>query len=91
MDISTLTELITSLGFPIAVCVAMGFFIYKIYIKSIEQNEIREDKLMAELIENRKINAEAISTIAKYAERLDIIQEDVKEIKSDVSMILHDR
>ena len=91
MDISTLTELITSLGFPIAVCVAMGFFIYKIYIKSIEQNEIREDKLMAELIENRKTNAEAISTIAKYAERLDIIQEDVKEIKSDVSMILHDR
>jgi len=34
MDITMITELIASLGFPIAAVLAMGWFIYKIYKKS---------------------------------------------------------
>ena len=78
-------ELISTLGFPIAVCVAMGCFIYKIYKKS----ETREDALMVEIGKTREVNAQAIETIAKYAENLETIKEDIKEIKADVSIIMN--
>lgn len=81
MDISVISELIATLGFPIALVVAMGFFIWKIYQQSVS----REDKLMEEIAENRAVNDKAIETLALYAERLGNIETDVKEIKD----ILH--
>ena len=83
MDIAMITELISTLGFPMACVIAMGFFIYKIYKKS----EDREDKLMLEIEENRKINADAIATIGKYASSIDEIKHDISEIKNDITII----
>lgn len=83
MDVSMITELITNLGLPIALVIAMGCFIYKIYKKS----EEREATLMEEIKENRAINAQAIETIALYAERLTHIEDNVAEIKDDVNLI----
>jgi chromosome segregation ATPase len=83
MEIKTITDLITSLGFPIACVIAMGAFIWNLYKKSID----REDKLMAEIAANRVINGQAIETIAKYAERLDVIQKDISDIKTDITVI----
>lgn len=85
MDLTLITELISTLGFPIACVVAMGFFIYKIYKKS----EEREDKLMFEIEENRKINADAIATIGKYAGSIDEIKHDISEIKTDINTIMN--
>jgi preprotein translocase subunit YajC len=85
MDITLITELISTLGFPIACVVAMGFFIYKIYKKS----EEREDKLMFEIEENRRINADAIATIGKYAGSIDEIKHDISEIKTDINTIMN--
>jgi hypothetical protein len=83
MDVATIVELITNLGFPMACVIAMGAFILKIYKKS----EDREDKLMFEIEENRKINADAIATIGKYASSIDEIKQDISEIKSDITII----
>lgn len=85
MEIATFVELISTLGFPIALVVAMGWFIWKIYKKS----EQREDALRSQIIESQKVNAQAIQTITLYAERLGVIEEDIKEIKSDVASIGH--
>ncbi len=85
MDINSLTSLISSVGFP-AVCVlAMGFFIWQLYQQSVD----RENKLYIQIDEGRKVNAQAIATISLYAERLDAIQEDVKEIRKDVTTIIN--
>ena len=65
-----ITEFISSLGFPVALVAAMGFFIWKIY----EQSVKRETTLM-------EVNEKAINTLALYAERLEIIQNDVSTIK----------
>jgi hypothetical protein len=81
MDIGVISELIATLGFPIALVVAMGFFIWKIY----QQSVAREEKLMTEIADNRAVNEKAIETLALYAERLGNIESDVKEIKD----ILH--
>ena len=80
MDIAVILEIIGTLGFPIAVCIALGWFIYKIY----KASEKREEVLRGEIQENRAINAEAIKTLALYAERLGNIETDVKEIKDIV-------
>jgi hypothetical protein len=81
MDINTVTELITNLGFPIALVIAMGFFIWKIYQQSVK----REEKLMQEITENRLVNEQAIETLALYAERIGVIEADIKDIKSIIS------
>ena len=98
MEFNTVVTLIGTLGFPIVACLIMGWFIYQIYKKTTTQNEEnmaavqarckeREDKLYAYLDETKEINAKALATLALYAERLGIIEQDVKEIKTDIVVI----
>lgn len=79
-----LVELIGSYGVPIALVIAMCWFIWKIYKKS----EQREDALRGQIAEFQNVNAQAIQTITLYAERLGVIEEDIKEVKSDISLLL---
>lgn len=83
MDHTAITELIGTLGFPIVVCLALGVFVYKLW----QQSVVREEKLMAEITENRLVNEKAVDTIAKFAERFTHIEGDVAEIKNDVILI----
>lgn len=78
MDITMIGDLISNFGFPIVLVLAMGLFIWKMY----QQSVTREDKLMNELAECRVVNEKAIETLSVYAERIGIIEADVKEIKS---------
>lgn len=80
MDITTITELIGSLGFPIACVIGLGFFVWTIYKQSVE----RENTLMGEITESRTINAKFAEIIAKYETKLDEIKADVKEIKNEI-------
>ena len=88
---------VSTVGFPIACAIVMGWFIYKIYNNTTEQNKAnmeqvqarcaeREEKLYKQIEKNQEINGQAIATISHYAEKLDTIHDDVKEIKS---IILH--
>lgn len=87
---------ITQVGFPIVCAGVMGWFIYKIYTNTTQQNKEnmekvqarcaeREEKLYAYLDKAQEINGQAITTITLYAERLDVIQADVKEIKEKLA------
>jgi len=73
-------SLISTVGFPIAVAIALGAFIWRIY----QRSEKREDELRAEITENRIINAKFAEIISKYSIEIGEIKEDVKEIKEDV-------
>lgn len=83
MDVSVFVELVSTLGFPVALVIAMGIFIYKLYQQSVK----REDKLMEEIKVNRETNAKAIETIAHYSEKLEVIQNDINEIKTDITIL----
>lgn len=83
MELSTIIDVISTMGFPIACVLALGWFVFKIY----KQSVTRETKLMTEIEENRKVNAKAIETIALYAERLTHIETDITDIKGDVTVI----
>lgn len=98
MDYGTITELVTTLGFPIACVVALAAFIFYVYKR---QSEIaaanmekvetcakeREDKLYNEIALNREINGKAIETIALYAERMGTIEDNVEDIRNDITVI----
>lgn len=100
MDVNTVSTLITTLGFPIVCVIGLGWFIFKIYNDTIKANEAnmekvqarckeREEKLYAEIRANREVNAQAIATIALYADKLDTIQMNVSEIKTDMAVLMN--
>jgi chromosome segregation ATPase len=83
MTIEVITNLITNIGFPIAICIALGYFVYKLWQQSVK----REETLMKEIAENRVVNEKAIETIAQYAERLTHIEGSIEHIQNDVVLI----
>ena len=76
-------ELISTVGFPVACVIALGWFIFKIYNQSIN----REDELRNEIKENQKINGKFAEIINRYSIELSEIKTDVKEIKEDLIII----
>lgn len=99
MDMTAFTNLISNVGFPIACAIGMGWFIYQIFKKTMAQQDEnmkqlqarckeREDKLYTELANCRAVNEKAIDTIAHYAEKLDVIQSDISDIKTDVTVLM---
>lgn len=97
--LATLIELIPTVGFPIVCVIALGAFIFYIYKQTIKENAAnmekvqarckeREEKLYQEIKENREINAQAIATITLYAEKLEVIQNDIGEIKTDLTILM---
>jgi hypothetical protein len=77
METATVMELISTLGFPIVVCLALGYFIWTIY----KQSVVREEKLLTEITENRVINQQFAKIIGKYEVTLSEIKTDIKDIK----------
>lgn len=99
MEFMQIVDAVSSIGFPAALSVVFGWLVYTMGKKQLAQSEEnmirireeckeREEQLMNEIRENREINAKAIETIAHYAEKLDTIQSDIKEIKQDVSLLM---
>lgn len=93
-------NLIPTLGFPIVACLAMAVFIYVIYKNMVKQHaddmkevqercKAREEKLYEYLEKAQEVNAKALGTLELYAERLTIVEKDVRDIKDDVGELLH--
>lgn len=80
--IAIIVEVIGTVGFPIAVAIAAGFFIYKLWQQSVK----REEVLMEEIVENRKTNEKFAEIIGKYEITLGEIQHDITDIKDTLHM-----
>lgn len=89
MDLGTVQTLITTLGFPIVCVLAMGWFISKLWNKSQDQNDKREEKLYLVIAsaqeQNNKLsqtNSAFVNVLENYKTDLDTIKQDVAEIKN---------
>lgn len=80
MDITIVQQLIQSLGFPIVMVGACGFFIWKMYQAQLQDKE----RLYVELGKATSANEKFAEIIRTYTIKLDAIQDDVKEIKDKV-------
>ena len=99
LDAETMTNLVSNVGFPISCVIGLGWFLYQVFQKTTTQAQEnmekvqerckeREDKLYEELAANREINRKAIDTIAHYSAKLDTIQSDISDIKTDITVIM---
>ena len=86
-NINTIQTLITSLGFPICVCIALGWFIYKAFEKFTAQAENREEKLYTVIAQAQETNERLSQTNAEFVSVLNTYKSDLEDIKSDVSEI----
>lgn len=76
---------IETFGFPIAVTMACGFFIWKMYNNMITENSTREERNY-KMMEKFSISIEKFSTVLEvYENRLGNIETDVKVIKDIVN------
>ena len=77
-------NIIQTLGFPIAVCCACGFFIYKMYNNNNAQSIEREEKSF-NMLSKFQVSIDKFADILKeYDKRMLNIETDVKEIKDIV-------
>ena len=87
MDVSNITQLITSLGFPIVCVIAMAYAMWKVYTRSEDRNEQREDKLYKVISDAQVQNKELSDTNAKFVTILRNYESDLDGIKTDVTDI----
>jgi septal ring factor EnvC (AmiA/AmiB activator) len=94
MDISSVTGLITNLGFPIALVLILLYFIIKYINKKDEQN--REDTkqqisaLRRENKEDKKLFESAINSFNISVQEFKKVQQETTSIKSDLVEVKQD-
>lgn len=82
MDIS---NIIQTFGFPIACVIACGWFIYKMYTDSTNQNAEREEKNYEMLGKFQTSLDKFADILSGYEQKLSVIEKDVKDIKEIVN------
>ena len=87
MDVNNITQLITSLGFPIVCVIAMAYAMWKVYTRSEGRNEQREDKLYKVISDAQVQNKELSDTNSKFVTILQNYESDLDGIKTDVTDI----
>jgi len=87
MEIGVISELLSTVGFPIFCVVCLGYFIYTSYQAITKNNIMREEKLYEMLGETRTQLTQAQNTNAEFVKILENYRTDLEDIKSDVSDI----
>jgi hypothetical protein len=87
--ITMLVELLPTVGFPIICVGALAWFVYKFYSDSQKANAEREEKLYIQLGKQTEINEKFANIIAQYEVKLDTIQTDISDIKTDIAVIMN--
>lgn len=78
------TNLVTNLGFPVACCIAMGYFIWNMYQKNNDTNE----RTLVALDKVTETNNQLVLTNQSLISNMDLkvekIEEKVEEIASKI-------
>lgn len=73
MDVNTIMQIIDNQGFPILCALALGWFIYKIYI----QSEKREERLYAQIDKFGDSLNSFNTTLTKIDARLEVVEKHI--------------
>lgn len=87
LDVQVVSQLITTLGFPIVCVIFLSLFTKKLWETSDERNKEREEKLYTIIGEAQEQNKQLSDTNAQFVKVLEQNRQDIDEIKSDVKEI----
>lgn len=78
-------ELISTLGFPIVCCMAVGFCFYQILNKVLVDSKERENSLMQLTREISSKIAELGQIVDKNTEAISVMNEKIENLKNEMS------
>ena len=85
MDMQAITNLITTVGFPIVCCLGLGWFMVKYINQQREDNINRENKLLEQIDKQNEVlvsinsNMDKMSTtLENMNQRLDVLEQKVE-------------
>lgn len=94
MEVGAMTDLIGTLGFPIALAIGMAFMLYKVFCWSREDGKEREaeDKKIIErfsgiISENSRALLKNSETMERIANKLEEVDGKINDIQTDVELI----
>lgn len=77
MDIASIQQIITTLGFPIACVIALGFFVWKVWQQNTNNAKEREDRLFQQ-IDKFSISLDNFNTtLIKIDTRLEAVEKKI--------------
>lgn len=82
-----IVTIISTLGFPIACVIGMGYFIFMAFKMFFAKSEKREDKLYDIISECQAVNNDLLKTNANFVSVLEKHNEDLEVIKNDITDI----
>ena len=80
-------QIVSSLGFPIASCVALAFFVYKAFQMFFDSSKEREERLYNTISQTQSALKEAGETNARFVEVLNEMKNDIISVRKDVDDI----
>lgn len=87
MDYSVVTQIISTVGFPIFATIALGWFIYKSYDNITKGNQEREAKLY-DIINKSQVQLDKLEDINEgFVKTLEVFTKDNEQIKKDIELI----
>lgn len=78
------TQLISSVGFPIACVMGLAYFVWCFSNKVMTDNKEREEKYIVMLTQSNKMLEECQKTNALFIERLENIEAAIGDIKDEL-------
>ena len=94
MEVGAMTELVSALGFPIALAIGMAFMLYKVFCWTREDTKEREvkDRVTIErfsgiISENSKALLKNSETMERIANKLEDVDSKINDIQTDVELI----
>ena len=87
MFMESCVEIISTVGFPIACVIAMGFFIKGVYDMMVTKSADREEKLYQVITDAQALNCKLSENNEQFAEVLRAYKADLEVIRADVSDI----
>lgn len=81
------TQVISTVGFPIACVLGLGWFIYTIYNNMTKENEKREDKLYELVKVSHANNEKLVEVNQEFVKVLETYKTDISDIKHDIEDI----
>ena len=83
-------DLVSTLGFPVVVAIALAYFIYQAFLKITDSNKEREAKLYNMIVENQIQMKKAIEMNASFVDILQDFRADVTKMQTDIEKIHED-
>lgn len=84
MDWNSITQIISTVGFPIFCVVCLGYFVWKAFNMVMQNNKEREGKLYDTIAEIRGQLKEASATNASFVKILENMSKDIEDIKDKI-------